>query len=379
MVFLTHNYPRQAGDLPGAFLHPLALALRERGHDVRVVAPAEQGRGGRERLDGIPINRVRYSLPDFEVLAYDGRMREEARSPSGLVALAGLLLALYRGARDEEAGTTGDVVFHAHWWFPSGLALPGSRPGVVTLHGTDVRLLETSAIARRLGRRVLRRARVVTAVSSELAVVAERVSGRQDVTRHVQPMPVPGVERPWSNGGGGALVVARLVPQKRVELAIAAAGELAKSGESIALTIVGHGPEREKLVALAAQLPPEATVRFMGTLPPEEVARQIAAADVMLFPAVGEGLGLAGIEALMAGVPVIACSDGGGIVSALARHGGGVVTAPSARALASALRDLQVADQRDAARQAGAEWRAELEPARVAERFEGWYAEALHA
>lgn len=383
VVFVTHNYPRQAGDLPGAFLHPLAMALRDRGHDVRVVAPAEQGAGGRDLLDGILVNRVRYSVPEFEDLAYEGMMQQRARSLTGVTALLGLLLALKAGARAEarEAKSGEPVVFHGHWWFPAGFSLPGRSKDarLVTLHGSDGRLLDTSSVGRWLGRRVLRRARVVTTVSIELATLAEQVSGRKDVAAHVQPMPIDSSQRPWSRGGGGAYVIARLVSQKRIELALAAIGELATTGEAMPLTIVGTGPELGRLEAQAAALPAPAKVRFTGQLPQEEVAQRLASADVMLFPAVREGLGLSAIEALMAGVPVVACRDGGGVVSALGKHGGGVVTDANPRALATALRNLATDDQKDAARAAGAQWREELAPARVAERFEGWYREALGA
>jgi glycosyltransferase involved in cell wall biosynthesis len=174
-------------------------------------------------------------------------------------------------------------------------------------------------------------------------------------------------------------VIARLVPQKRVELAIAAVSELANGGAPVVLTIVGTGPELSKLEAQAAKVPAPGKVRFTGQLPQDEVARRLAGADVMLFPAVREGLGLSAIEALMAGVPVLACRDGGGVVSALAKHGGGVIAEPNPRALATALRNLADNDQKDAARAAGALWREELAPSRVAERFEGWYREALGA
>ncbi|HEV8149072.1 MAG TPA: glycosyltransferase family 4 protein [Gemmatimonadales bacterium] len=377
MVFLTHNYPRHAGDLPGAFLQPLARALRDRGHDLRIVAPSDRGRGGRELLEGIPVRRVRYGTPERETLAYQGRMQEAVRSPAGLLALARLVRALRAGARAEARSSAGEVVIHAHWWIPAGLALPAGVPSLVTLHGTDGRILRRSALARWLGRRVLRRARVVSAVSPELAEIAERVRGRSDVARHVQPMPVESAERPWSTGGEGALVVARLVRQKRVELAISAAGELARSGAPIPLTIVGDGPERAALERLAALLPNEASVRFSGTLSPAGVTQRFAKADLLLFPAREEGLGLAAVEALMSGVPVIACSDGGGLVSALGKYGGGIVTAPTPAALAAAVG--QAAAIRAAAREAGARWRAELTPARVAEVFEGWYREALSA
>jgi glycosyltransferase involved in cell wall biosynthesis len=379
VVFVTHNYPRHPGDLPGAFLHSLAVALSGRGHDVRVVAPADQGRAGREPLDGIAVRRVRYAAAGRETLAYEGRMQEKARSFPGMLALAGLVRALRAGARAELADAPPDAVAHAHWWFPAGLALPRDTPGVITLHGTDARILTRSALARRLGRGVLRRARVVTAVSPELATIAERVSGRSDVASHVQPMPVDAAGRASSRGGGGILVLGRLSPQKRTELALRAAAELSESGQRLALTIIGEGVERGSLERLAAGLPIAPQVSFTGALPAAEVARRLGTADVLLFPAQQEGLGLAAIEALIAGVPVVACHDGGGVVSALRRHGGGIVTAPTPTALAAGVIDALNERCRTEARQAGELWREELAPERVAQVFEGWYREALDA
>ena len=58
VLFLTHNYPRHPGDVAGAFLHPLAVALRKRDVDVRVIAPSDRGEAGDTTLDGVPIRRV---------------------------------------------------------------------------------------------------------------------------------------------------------------------------------------------------------------------------------------------------------------------------------------------------------------------------------
>jgi alpha-1,6-mannosyltransferase len=308
-------------------------------------------------------------------------MQEAIRSPAGLVALARLIRALRRGARAEATAQPPSrpatpVVIHAHWWFPAGFAAPPEFPLVLTLHGTDGQLLRERRTARWLARRVLGRARLVTAVSPELAQVVEAVSGRGDVLTHVQPMPVDTSSYPWSRGGGGLLVVARLTSQKRVDLAVRAALELAGAGTPIPLTIIGDGPERPAMERLAATNP-AVPIRFLGTLPSAEVVRALATADAMLFTARNEGFGLAALEALMAGVPVVACTDGGGVVSALRLHGGGIVSAPEPPSLARAAREAGSPPLHQAARHAGARWRAELAPARVAERFEAWYGEAL--
>ena len=375
VVFLTHNYPRFAGDLPGAFLHPLAVALRGRGHDVRVVAPSDQGRNGREELDGVPVRRVRYATAKQERYAYTGQMAEAVRSPRGLVALAGMIRALRQGAETELAAGPEDSVVHAHWWLPAGLATPAPERTVITLHGTDARLLERSRPARWLGGWALRRAGVVSAVSDDVAGVVARRTGRTDAASHVIPMPVALPERPWTTGGSGAIIVARLTAQKRVDLALRA---IARIPSPVPLTIVGDGPELGGLRAIAARLGLADRVRWEGAQPASGVANLLARADVMLFTAVGEGLGLAAVEALMAGVPVVVCRDGGGVVETVTRWGGGTVVEPTEEAVGAALvQALQSAELKAAARSAGTQWRERLDPARVAETFERWYHEAL--
>jgi glycosyltransferase involved in cell wall biosynthesis len=373
VVFLTHNYPRDSGDLAGAFLHPLALALRDRGHDVRVVAPSDAGQGGRSALDGVPVTRVRYASPGRERYAYTGRMQEAVTSPAGLLALRALHAALRRATRAEAAGAGGEVVVHAHWWLPGGLAAPPELPCVVTLHGTDARLIARHRVTALVARRVLRPPRVVTAVSWAVAELAAGALARPIDAEHVCPMPVTEAPRP-SRGGKGIVFVGRLTDQKRLPLALEALGRL----PAVTLTIVGDGPARPGLEAAARKAGLTDRVRFVGRVAPDQVAGYLEDADAFVFPAVAEGFGLAAIEALLAGVPVVACRDGGGVLDALAVDGAGVVVDPSAEALAGAIGSLiGSAAARESAHAAGLAWHARLTPAAVAARAEGWYREAL--
>src|SRR5439155_10668007 len=78
----------------------------------------------------------------------------------------------------------------AHWGIPGGVsAWLARRPYVVTLHGSDVALLERSLAARALARRVLRGAAAVTAVSSFLAERVARAAGLDERSIGGQPMP----------------------------------------------------------------------------------------------------------------------------------------------------------------------------------------------
>lgn len=377
IAFLTHNYPRHPGDVSGAFLATLARALVARGHDLRVIAPSDGGQTGEPRLDGIPVERVRYGQPAQETLAYRGTMAEAGQSAGGAWRAWQLVRALRRAATRAVDG--GVEVIHAHWWIPAGLAAPRGVPLVVTLHGTDAELLARSAPARWLARPVLRRAQVVTAVSAAAAARVQQATGRELPASCLQPMPVDLARFGATGAGGGGLVsVARLTRQKRVDLAVRA---LATTGAPLPpLTIIGDGPERGALETLVQELGLGARVTFSGALPPADVARVLAGADLALFPAEHEGFGLAAVEALLAGVPVVACQDGGGVLSVVPTHGAGRVVAPLPAAIAQAARDL-LADPaaRGLARADGAAWRERLSPDRVAETCERWYQEALRA
>lgn len=376
VVFLTHNYPRWAGDLSGAFLATLATALARRGVEVRVVAPSDGGQGGEEQQDGVFVRRVRYAPARLETIAYRGTMAAALRDPGGWRALGGLWRALRRAAAEEMAG--GADLIHAHWWIPAGLAAPADAPLVVTVHGTDAALLRSSRMARRLARPVFQRARVVTAVSRELAGWVQNATGRHIPPAQVHAMPVDSAGWPWTTGGGGTVVVARLTAQKRISLAIETTAFLASCGHDLPLTIVGDGPERERLERQVERLGVAGFVRFAGAVAPTQVIDYLARADLMLFPAQGEGFGLAAAEALMVGVPVVACWDGGGLLDVVPENGAGRLTLPSAEAMSDAALDLlQDADRFSLARLVGEAWRARLSPDQVAERCEQWYREAL--
>jgi glycosyltransferase involved in cell wall biosynthesis len=318
----------------------------------------------------VDVVQVRYAAPDREDLAYTGRMAEEARTPSGAAAFLGLVRALGRGAAEEARARDARLV-HAHWWIPSGWAAMRVRlPTVLTLHGTDVRLLRGPA--RLLGRRVLGGAARVTAVSSHLAHAVRRLTWRPSLPIDLTPLPVE-TERftGHSAGGGGIAVLGRLTEQKRVDLVLRAVQQRAID---VAVTIIGDGPARPGLERLANELGLH-RVRFVGSVPPADVPAALGHADVLAFPALHEGLGLAAAEALMLGVPVVTTTDAGGVLDIVTDGPAGRIVPPTPAALGAALQALLDAPEaRAAARIAGQGLRARLGAAGVAARFEEIYA-----
>lgn len=96
------------------------------------------------------------------------------------------------------------------------------------------------------------------------------------------------------------LVLSRLVPYKRIDLAVRAATEL-----SLPLKVVGGGPDLERLKALAGP-----TVEFLGRQPDDVVNRLVSRCQALLFTG-EEDFGMAPLEVNAAGRPVIAFYGGG--------------------------------------------------------------------
>jgi glycosyltransferase involved in cell wall biosynthesis len=156
------------------------------------------------------------------------------------------------------------------------------------------------------------------------------------------------------------LVVARLAAWKGVDTVMLALRDLLAGPQLHArLVVVGDGPDRGRLEAMAAMLPAGA-VRFTGEVPRAEVGRWMAAADSLALCSGYEGLSHVLLEAMAAGLPVVVSDVGGNRALVEDGYDGLVVpfgdVAATASALATALSDGEVARTiRQNARQGAAE------------------------
>ena len=312
-LFLTHSFPREPGDAAGSFVLRLAVALRDQGVDVHVVAPSGDTLPATDRFDGISVERFRYAPRRYENLAYAGNMHTQVRDSWGAkLALLGFLGSEFGTAVRARRAFEPDIV-HAHWWFPGGLVgtwvsgLSGV-PLVTTLHGTDVRLARATAMARPLFRHVLQQSSAVTTVSRWLARETESlVSG---VTATVAPMPVatelfsPGGDREASR----FLFVGRLTAQKGIATLVDA---LAKMRHVAGLDVVGDGPLAGDLKARAHSLGIADRIRWLGHLPQPKLTELYRRATALVVPSTDEGLGLVAVEAQLCETPVVAYESGG--------------------------------------------------------------------
>ena len=102
------------------------------------------------------------------------------------------------------------------------------------------------------------------------------------------------------------LFVGRLVAVKGVDTLISALPDVLAGRPDATLTVVGGGPERDRLAELARRLDVASCVTFVGPVPHAELAKYYRRAALLVLPSREEGFGLVLIEALGCGCPVVA-------------------------------------------------------------------------
>ena len=102
----------------------------------------------------------------------------------------------------------------------------------------------------------------------------------------------------------------RDVKTQGLKWVIRACGELARQGHLFRLVIAGDGKERQTLQNLAGEQIPD-RVRFAGKISRHDLYRYYSAADLFVFPGIGESLGMVFLEAQACGLPVVAFDNAG--------------------------------------------------------------------
>jgi glycosyltransferase involved in cell wall biosynthesis len=318
ILVVTHNYPRFPGDPAGAYVARLAAAAASDGATVQVLAPHAPGTAVDETVGAVRTQRFRYGPAALERVGYRGDTPARALRDPLTLAMAPLYLGQFRRSARRAAARFAPTVVHAHWWFPAGWAVSAlDIPYVVTSHGSDVRLFDRGGWWRRAGRRVLRRAGAVTAVSRFLAQDLEREAGPLARPVTVASMPVD-VER-FATGRLApksvpprVLYAGNLVSGKGVDVLLRAHAVLQRRGVVCRLKILGEGPARPELERLAADLGTASHIDWSPFVPQDRMPAEYGASAITVLPSrVAEGLGLTLVEALLAGSAVVGTPSGG--------------------------------------------------------------------
>jgi N-acetyl-alpha-D-glucosaminyl L-malate synthase BshA len=298
-------YPTYGGS--GAVATELGLALAERGHEVHFVTYAQPFRlvGLHERVFFHEVEMEDYPL--FEHPPYS-------------LALA---VALHDTVKREGL----DLV-HMHYAIPHAASaflakqmLAGERPLkiVTTLHGTDITLVGLHPSFHAITRFSILQSDGISTVSSYLK--AQTVRDFTVPTERIDVIPNFVDTRVWRPNREpchrsklapeGQKIVMHVSNYRPVKRAQDVVDVFAKIRESVParLVLVGDGPERPRAVSHAADLGLRDDVLFMGRhAAPEEL---LSCADLFLLPSASESFGLAALEAMACGAPVVTSTAGG--------------------------------------------------------------------
>jgi L-malate glycosyltransferase len=288
----------------GVVAAEVATSLARRGHGVHVFSDAPPGRLARGDA-GVVFHRV--EAPAYPQLGHD----------LYTLALASKII--------DVARVDGLDVVHAHYALPHAISAelarqvraaedPRRAPCVVTtLHGTDTTLVGIDPTFLPLTRFAVLGSDAVTVPSTWLAETTRRnldlpatlpldvVPNFVDTVRFA---PAPRL----ADAPPVFVHVSNFRPLKRTGDVVRVFARV-RAARPARLRLVGDGPDRAAALALAHELGVAADVDFLGER--EDLPALIADATAFLLPSETESFGLAALEALSSGVPVIASRVGG--------------------------------------------------------------------
>lgn len=296
-------YPPQRGGMETA-LADLSTGLSRRGHQVEVLVSAGGDHGVEEALDGVRVRRV----PSW------GTLFSVPVSPS----LPAVTREIVRSRRPD--------LVHLHLPHPLAalacLRLPREVPLAISYHSDVVRQRRLGRLYAPLGRRILARARRILVSSDALVRSSESLAEFRercevvplgvDTARWSRPDPLR--VQTWNRQEGERflLFVGRLVYYKGLDVLLEAL-----RGTPLRVVVAGEGPMRREWETLARVLGVADRVRFVGEVSEDSLPALYAAARAFVLPssAPSETFGLVQLEAMAAGLAVVACRASEGMAS----------------------------------------------------------------
>lgn len=315
VLALTTSYPLHPGGSAGVFVQSLYRRLAAE-CAMNVVCPADR-RTIKAAFDDstatdIRIHAVRYAPRAWRTLAQEsgGVVSGLRRAPWSALLLPALLVSLFWRCL-LHAGDA-DLI-HANWAVCGVIAGAVGRlrrkPVVTTLRGSDVTRAAHSWLDRAVLDMAVQSSRTLICVSEAMAVRVRARFPHRTADIHAC---LNGVDEAFFQTGRTAsdnsvlrvLAVGNLIRLKGFDVLIEAVART-HHRECMTVCIVGDGPERQSLQALAASRGVSSCFEFAGTVPVTDMPRCFFEADVFVLSSRSEGRPNVVAEALAAGLPVI--------------------------------------------------------------------------
>lgn len=309
ILIVNYEYPPLGGG-GGVATKDIAETLAHT-HEVHVLTSGFRDLPRYEKVHGVHIHRVttwgRKNLPTATFTSM------------GSFALFGFIEGM------RQCSLHPFDVLNAQFVLPSGvpavlLAKMFRLPFVLSLIGGDIYDPSKGisphryGIFRSLVRAIAKQANVRTAISHDTKKRAQQLHGVQEPIRVIPIGLIPPKEVPPASRsdlgmqeGLAAVTVGRLIPRKGYEKLIAAWKHI----NGVHLYIIGDGPLKDKLVKVIEKHQLQDRVTLAGKVSNEKKNQMLAAADMYVSGALHEGFGIVFLEAMHAGLPIVAPNDGG--------------------------------------------------------------------
>jgi len=358
ILHITTSFPIELADPTAPFIRSIADSLTSEGHEVLVLAPSRWGSSGPSRTDaGTGIKWVDYA--PFRALSVIGHglslRNDRALRGATYLALPLYLVSTLMAARAVAQRWRPDAI-HSHWVLPTGLigalvARSLQVPHIIGLHGSDIYVARSNRLFSSAARIAFRGARQTVACSPYLATQAVAL-GAPASTVHYLPYGVDAqrfkcVRGDSRSGHRIVLAVGRLVEKKGFRQLVRCAPTFLARHPDAQLWIAGEGDDRATLEHEIATRCSEVAdrIRLVGAVSWDKMPGLMAGAEIMVVPSVRaggneDGLPNVLLEAMAAGLPVVA-TDVGAVPNVITNgHNGLIVASGDELALAQAVSDL---------------------------------------
>ena len=279
------------------YVEQMARGLAQRGAHVTMLCPRYPGAAKRETVEGVDYRRIGGRLTIYLIVPLLALLRRLPRHDvvveiqNGVPFLAAaylkapVIVLVHHIHREQWSIVYGAIGSRFGWWLESRLApYVGRRNRYITVSEASSDEL------------------------AELGVDKDRIS----VIHNGSPAHSDLVDAPRS-ATPELVVLGRLVPHKRVEIAMDVVRDLAPEFPEIGLTVVGEGWWHDTLAEYATEHGVTERVRFTGHVTDDEKHQHLARAWVSLVPSVKEGWGLVIVEAALHQTPSVAFAAAGGV------------------------------------------------------------------
>jgi len=346
IAFITPSFPLTDDSCSGVFVERLAFHIANN-TEVQVVTPATNQPVNLSASRPYIIKTFRYAPWKWQLIAQQpGGIPVAFKQNRWLILLLPIFLVSLFGAT-VRASRKSDLI-HANWAITGAIAGLVSKltrtPVITTLRGSDISRSEKSWIDRQILVFCLKSSQKVIAVCPPLmeSVIQEFPWARDklvSISNGVDEIFMDIDKQHTSCDELRIISIGSLIPRKDMATIIRAVAIL-KNELNVTLEIVGGGLEYDKLVQLGEDLEMGDQLVMTGSLPASEVPARLACADVFVLASYSEGRPNALMEAMAAGIPIVA-SNIEGVTEVIIDERNGLIFEPgNHQALACAIRRL---------------------------------------